>query len=450
MRSLFLILLGGFITISASGQKWPQVRVDTVGTVAQLEALVYGPRDTLHIYLLPGDYHLSPKTAMDTALFDSMAVFGDTAKLSLFTRLTAVDTAAPPEIIDSMKSALLLSLGSVRHTYGLLIQKSVISIKGSPAYGSAIYTHAGYGLYFKNCRDASLEGVIVTGGIRDPESRATNAAIVAVNSKVRIANNLIFANEGDSAILRKTRVGIMGVCAREGSNLIIFNNQIARNSWDGIGVYKDARATITGNLVDGVDNAPENGAGGGRGIGIMVTWNGKATIETNVIKRYNKGIGIYINADVLVSGNLIEDIGIWGINVWDGDTGRPVARIEKNVVYKTGACGIAIIRYLEGGGEPGFCNENIIVESGQNRNYDMPNKYCFQCALAVHGRPDSFAIENNVFYKNTWIAPCFTNLDKPVGEFIEILQTRYSALPLQWYAGYSEFIQRFYFYVEKP
>lgn len=445
MRLLFLTLLSGFITIPAFGQKWA-TKIDTVSTAAQLEKLIESPRDTLHIYLLPGDYHLKYKTGVDSALYDS-AAFADTAKMSLFLRLTAPDSTG---VIDSLKSARIRdSLGSVRYSYGLRIKKSIISIKGSPAYTSVIYTHAGYGLFFIDCKDASLDGVIVTGGIRDPNSRATDAAIVAVNSRVKITNNLIFANEGDSALLRKNKVGIMGICVREGSHAFILNNQVARNSWDGIGVYKDATATITGNLIDGVDKAGENEVGGGRGVGIMVTRNGKATIETNVVKRYTKGIGIYINADVLVSGNLIEDIAIWGINLWDADTGRPVARIEKNVVYKTGACGIAIIRYLEGGKDPGYCSNNIIVESGQNRDYDIPNKYCFQCALAVHGRPDSFAIENNVFYKNTWLAPCFTNLDKPISEFIEILQTQYSTLPIQWYAGYSEFIQRFYFYVEK-
>jgi hypothetical protein len=424
------------------------MKIDTVSTVAQLEGLIDGPRDTLHIYLMPGDYHLKPKAGVDSVLFDSTTVFTDSIKRTLYATLTAPDSSG---VVDSARSARIFdSLGKVRYTYGLRIHKSVITIKGSPAYASAIYTHAGYGLYFDHCKDASIEGIVITGGERDPDSHATDAGIIVTYSKLKVINNLIFANEGDSAILKKNKVGIMGICAREGSYIFAFNNQIARNSWDGIGVYKDATATITGNLIDGVDKATEDQVGGGRGIGILVTRNGKATIETNVVKRYNKGIGIYINANVLVSGNLIEDINIWGINMWDGDTGRPVAKIEKNVVFKTGACGIAIIRYLEGGGDPGFCKDNIVVESGLNRKFDVPNKYCFQCALAVHARPDSFQIVNNIFYKNTWIAPCFTNLDKPIQEFVEILQTQYSTLPLQWYAGYSEFIQRFYFYVEKP
>jgi hypothetical protein len=447
LRSIFLILIAAFISTLASAQKFQTLRVDTVANAGELERLIYSSRDTLHIYLLPGDYHLKPRQGIDSALYDSAAVFSDSTKLSLYARLTAPDSTG---VIDAIKTGRVFdSLASVPISYGLRIQKSVVHIKGAPAFASALYTHAGYGLFFVNCRDAWLDGVIITGGVRDADPRATDAGIVSVNSKLRLSNNLIFGNEGDSAMLRKTKVGIMGICVREGSNAIVFNNQVARNSWDGIGVYKNASATITGNLIDGVDKAKENEPGGGRGVGIMVTRNGKATIETNLIKRYNKGIGIYVNANVQVSNNLIEDIAIWGINVWDADTGKPVARIERNVIYKTGACGIAIIRYREGGGDPGFCRDNIVVESGQNRDFDIPNKYCYQCALAVHGRPDAFAIENNVFYKNTWIAPCFTNLDTPLADFIDILQSRYSALPLQWYAGYSEFVQRFYFYVEK-
>ncbi|MGZ5222527.1 MAG: right-handed parallel beta-helix repeat-containing protein, partial [Chitinophagaceae bacterium] len=293
------------------------------------------------------------------------------------------------------------------------------------------------------------EGLIISGGERDSDSRATDAAIVATNCKLRVLDNLIFENHGDSALIRKNTVGIMGICVREGAYAFIYDNQIARNSWHGVGIYTDGTATITGNLIDGVDKAKDDEVGGGRGIGILVTRNGKATIETNIIKRYNKGIGVFINADALISENLIEDVETWGINVWDADTGRPVARITKNIIYKTGACGVAIIRYLESSGEVGFFINNIMVETAQNHDYDSPDKYCFQCALAVHGRPDKFRIEENVFYKNTWMAPCFTNMDQGMMQFIETLQTKYSSFPLQWYAGYSEFIQRFYFYAKK-
>ncbi|RYD72303.1 MAG: right-handed parallel beta-helix repeat-containing protein, partial [Sphingobacteriales bacterium] len=399
-RFLFIYI---FLVFCVS--QYAQAKVDTVRNAAQLYSICARGEDSLDIVLLPGDYHLAPNKDVDTML----SMDGDT--------------------------------NPVKITYGLKITSKFVNIKGAAAYGSAIYTHSGYGLWFVGCENGVIEGIIISGGIRDSDSRATDAAIVASNSKLRILDNLIFENQGDTGIVKKNVVGIMGICVREKSYVFIYDNQIARNSWHGIGVYKDGAATITGNLIDGVDKAKDEEMGGGRGIGILITRNGKATVETNIIKRYSKGIGVFINADALVSENLVEDVGIWGINVWDADSGRPVARINKNIIYKTGACGVAIIRYLEGKGETGFFTNNIMVETAQNHEYDSPDKYCFQCALAVHARPDKFTIEGNVFYKNTWMAPCFTNLDKGIAQFVEILQTQYSTVPLQWYAGYSEFIQ---------
>jgi hypothetical protein len=335
----------------------------------------------------------------------------------------------------------------VKFTYGLKLTGKYIHLKGSPAYASVIYTNAGYGLYIVDCQQAIIEGLIITGGQRDSNKFATDASIVAIRSKVRIMDNLLFANIGDSALVSKLVYGIMGVCAREGSFVFIFNNQIARNSWHGVGVFRDAEATITGNVIDGVDKASDEEVLGGRGTGIIVTRNARANIEANVIKRYWSGIGVYVNAQVKANGNLLEDIGTWGISIWDADTGRPVAKIEKNVVYKTGACGLVLARYLEGDKDPGYIKDNIFVETAQNRDYDSPDKYCFQCPLAVEGRPENFIIENNLFYKNFWMSPCNSSRDVPIGEFIQELQTNFSTFPLQWYAGYSEFIQRFYLYL---
>jgi hypothetical protein len=387
------------------------MHVDTVSTAAQLDSLVRTAGDTLNIYMLAGDYHLRPKKDSDTAV-------------RVYTEQ---------------------SIKSVPITYGLKITSKYVRIKGAPAFSSAIYTHAGYGLYFIGVEDGLIEGIIISGGERDSSADAPDAAIVVKNSKLKILNNIIFENIGTDSIMRLTKKGIMGISCREGSNVLIYNNQIARNSWNGIGVFKDATAVITGNLIDGVGKTQDDSVGPGAGIGILITRNGKATLESNVIKRYTKGIGIFCAADVRVNMNLLEDIVTWGIAVWDADTNRPVARIENNVIYKTGACGISITRFLEGG-EPGYCRHNIISETAQDHRFDSPDKYCYQCALAVQGRPDKFDVSNNVFYKNTWIAPCFSNLDLSVPEFVQMLQAEFSTLPLQWYAGYSEFIQKYYLY----
>ena len=48
--------------------------------------------------------------------------------------------------------------------------------------------------------------------------------------------------------------------------------------------------------------------GGGRGVGIGVTWNAKAGIRGNLVRRYWKGIGLFVDAEGTVVENIIEDI----------------------------------------------------------------------------------------------------------------------------------------------
>ena len=103
--------------------------------------------------------------------------------------------------------------------------------------------------------------------------------------------------------------------------------------------------------------------------------------------------------DPPVEGNIIEDVLTWGIALWDADKGKPVGRIERNVIYNTGACGASITS----GNTPadaGHFTDNIVVLTGQNPKYDDPDYYCFQCALALHAVPERFAIDDNLFYNN--------------------------------------------------
>jgi parallel beta-helix repeat protein len=244
---------------------------------------------------------------------------------------------------------------------------------------------------------------------------------------VVINENLITNNVGDSATVAKTIVGIMGVCCREHSFVTITNNDIIRNSWDGIALYRGAVATIENNTVDGVDKARGAQIGGGRGVGIGVTWNGRATIRNNRVTRYWKGIGLFVDAYGIVEGNIVEDIITWGISYWDADKGLPVGFIRNNVIYKTGACGASITRAREGEKTGEFTN-NIIVETGQNPKYDPPDYYCFQCALALHAVPNSFIIKDNLFYNNRRATPDLPDHDVPLGEFMNASRTQRESL----------------------
>ncbi len=85
--------------------------------------------------------------------------------------------------------------------------------------------------------------------------------------------------------------------------------------------------------------------------------------------------------------------------MWDAGKGKPVGRIEGNVIYNTGACG-ASITCGNTPADAGHFTDNVVVLTGQNPKYDDPDYYCFQCALALHAVPERFEIEGNLFYNN--------------------------------------------------
>ena len=174
---------------------------------------------------------------------------------------------------------------------------------------------------------------------------------------------------------------------------------ITRNSWDGIALYRGARAHIRDNVIDGVDKAAGGRVGGGRGVGIGLTWDARAVIERNRVTRYWKGIGVFVEADADVRENVVEDILTWGIALWGPDGATPDARIERNIIYRTGACGVMIDR-PDGGTAPGALTGNLIVRTGQSERYDSGEPYCWQRPLARHHVPAGFVERGNVLFDN--------------------------------------------------
>jgi parallel beta-helix repeat protein len=358
-----------------------EVQKKQVTSVIGLQAVLSGKVDSLEIYLQPGDYYLSP-----TSITDS----------------TCGNCEEPNQFVPA--------------TAGLEISGSYVRITGPEDRSAVIHTNAGYGIYFNHCKTGIIENLSVTGGIRDPDGNATDAAIVVKNSAVTIRNNHIYGNIGDSAIVVKNIVGVMGICGRENSDLTITDNEIIGNSWDGIALYRDATATIIGNLIDGVDKASSKVAGGGRGVAVGITWNARATIDGNLVKRYWKGIGIFVNANVTARNNIIEDILTWGIAYWDAERGKPVGIIENNIIYSTGACGVSITR-SQPGPNPGHLIGNVIVRTAQNPKYDAPDYYCNQCALSISSKPDNFRIDDNQFFNNRRATETLPDYDLSESEF---------------------------------
>jgi hypothetical protein len=289
---------------------------------------------------------------------------------------------------------------AVTATVGMIVKGDDLRILGPGDGEAVIRTHAGYGILFEDCHNCAMSGVTVTGGERDTSASATDAAVVVKRGSVSLSNCVIRDNIGDSTTVAKTVVGIIGVCGREASVLTLRGNRILRNSWDGIALYRGAQAVIEANIIDGVDLARGSRIGGGRGVGIGCTWNAFATVQGNLVRRYWKGIGAFVDAQLTARENVVEHIATWGLTLWDAGYGRPSGTFERNVVYDTGACGASIVRGSALPPPPGRFVQNVLVKTGQDPRYDRGEPYCYQVPIARHSVPDNFAISGNVFFDN--------------------------------------------------
>ena len=287
----------------------------------------------------------------------------------------------------------------VAATVGVRISGPGISIRGSNPDSVVVHTGAGYGLLFEDCSGCALRGVTVTGGTRDADGRATDAGVVIRRSDVVLEDCIVRDNIGDSATVAATIVGIAGVALREGSDATIRRCRILRNSWDGIALYRGAKGVVTDNVIDGVDRASGARIGGGRGVGIGATWDAIARIEGNLVRRYWKGIGVFVEADAEVRENVVEDILTWGIALWGPAGSTPAARVEDNAIHLTGACGVLVDRQ-DGGGAPGSLAGNIVMRTGQAERYDSGEPYCWQRPIARHRVPAGFVESGNLLWDN--------------------------------------------------
>jgi hypothetical protein len=355
----------------------PTIRITSA---EELEKLFRNSQEDINVKLVSGIYELDSETIIDS-------------------------TCGNCENPDTLVTA----------TAGLIISGKNIKISGPLDKTAVIKTNSGYGMYILNCKNCILENLTITGGIRDSSEFATDAAIVVKNSNVIIHNNKITRNYGDQTLRKKNVVGIMGICGRENSNLQIYNNLISKNSWDGIALYRNSKAIIEENIIDGVHIAGGRIAQGGRGVGIGVTWNAKAIIRNNLVKRYWKGIGLFVDAEGTIEYNIIEDIITWGISLWDAGKGEPRGFINNNIIYNTGAMGTSITSSTES--NPGFFKTNIIVMTAQDSTYDSPDYYGYQCALAKHLIPKDFTIRNNLFYDNRRSDPRLPDFDTDLEKF---------------------------------
>ncbi len=321
----------------------------------------------------------------------------------------------PTAFTDSSCGNCRDSAEMVPATRGLLVRGRGIRLVGASSARVVIHTHAGYGVLFDGCAGCELRNVTVTDGARDRDGRATDAGVVVRDGEVTLQDCVVRDNIGDSAVVDSVIVGVAGVVVREGGLAIVQNCRIERNSWDGISLYRSARGRIFDNVIDGVDEAHGHHVGGGRGVGIGLTWDARALVEGNLVTRYWKGIGVFMNAQADVRENIVENVLTWGLAYWGADGGRPVAVMESNAVFETGACGVIVdradstpapvdpaprrgpLQHLAEA-DPGRLVGNLFVRTDQNPAYDSGQPYCTQRPIAREHVPPHFTISGNLLH----------------------------------------------------
>jgi hypothetical protein len=218
-----------------------------------------------------------------------------------------------------------------------------------------------------------LIGLKITGGVRDLDGNATDAAIVVRTSLVYIDRCSLSDNDHrqDSVV-----VGIGGIFGREGAEIYITNSDIINNGWDGLALYRGAAAVITDCIVKE-----------GRGAGIGVTWDAHCVAKRNRISEYWKGIGAFGTTTVIAHNNLVYDNLGWGII----GTGRSYLDATNNVVYHNGNCGLAPWSQECRGR---FIN-NIVTENGWREEWVCP---CV--GVWNYGNLDNWQFYNNLIWNN--------------------------------------------------
>jgi parallel beta-helix repeat protein len=262
----------------------------------------------------------------------------------------------------------------VEATVGFHIKGKALIIKGEARDSTVLVTNAGYGILFEESYGSVLSNITITGGIRDPDGNATDAAIVGKQCRVMIENVAIRNNTHriDTVV-----VGIGGIFGREGAELLIFNNEIINNGWDGIALYRGATATIADNTIKK-----------GRGAGIGITWDAAAIVYRNRISEYWKGIGAFGESTVLARNNSVFDNLGWGIVA----TGNAYMAVENNVIFHNGNCGFAVWQETA----RGFLRNNIIEGNGWKEEWVCP---CV--GVWMNAAPEQFPVTFNNVWENS-------------------------------------------------
>ena len=258
--------------------------------------------------------------------------------------------ATPAAFVDVLCGNCLEHRTPVPATRGFLVAGKSIEIVGAGAQATTLVTRAGYGVLFDGCREAAMSGLRITGGVRDDDGNATDAAVVVRGSRVALSR-LEIAN--NTHRLEDVVVGIGGVMGREGAEVVITDCVIRNNGWDGIALYRGAVAYVADCQISQ-----------GRGAGIGITWDAVATVLRNRVSGYWKGIGTFGSSRAVVRNNEVFDNLGWGVIA----TGTSSMEAANNVITRNGNCGFA----LWSEEATAFLSSNVITENGWREEWVCP------------------------------------------------------------------------------
>jgi hypothetical protein len=262
--------------------------------------------------------------ALDDPFRDLQHAIDMAADGDVLTLLPGVYSAQPTTFVETLCGNCEEHRTDVTATLGFRVVGKALHLVGSGADETVLVTNAGYGLYFEDSAGSVVTGLTITGGRRDKDGAATDAAVVARRSKVTLAG-ITIADNTDRA--EDVVVGIGGVMGREGAELVVAGSEIRSNGWDGVALYRGAVALIEDNRISD-----------GRGAGVGITWDAVATVLRNDIHGYWKGIGSFGSSRVVARNNIVHDNLGWGIVV----TGTSFMEAANNAVVRNGNCGFAL------------------------------------------------------------------------------------------------------------
>jgi len=272
---------------------------------------------------------------------------GDTLRLGAKTF-----EASPRRFTDPLCGNCLDPQTEVAASYGFIVRGKGLVIVGADREQTVLVTNAGYGVYVENADGTVIRNLTITGGVRNDDGNATDAAVVVRGSRVTVEDVTIRDNTNrsrDSSVV----VGIGGVFGREGAEITIRNCQILNGGWDGVALYRGATAFVSDCVIKQ-----------GRGAGIGVTWDAYCVAYRNEVTGFWKGIGSFGTSAVIASNNLVHDNLGWGII----GTGESTMEATNNVVHHNGNCGVAPWSTSSRGR---FIN-NIITENGWRDHWVCP------------------------------------------------------------------------------